>query len=110
MATGSSLELDLDAHITELESDPELPIDGKLFDSCLSFLAVQLAQGQQKLIDLIVKLSGLLLKLQQDPSPVIRLLSKLVEPLTFTDVLALDPPVNFVGGLDTGALPTIYSC
>lgn len=105
MATGSSLELDLNTHITELESDPDVPIDEKLFDSCLSFLAVQLMQEQRKLIDLIVRLSGLLVKLQQDPAPVIRLLSKLIEPLAFTDVLALDPPVNFVGGLDTGALP-----
>lgn len=33
------------------------------------------------------------------------LLEKLVEPLMFADVLSLQPPVNFEGGLDSAALP-----
>lgn len=105
MADATSLEAQLDTHISQLEQDPTTPLDERLFDNGVSFIAVKLSQQPEKLTSLIIRLSVLLLQLQQDPSPVIRLLSKLVEPLTFTDVLSLQPPVDFVAGLDVGALP-----
>lgn len=101
----TTLDAQLESHLTRLEQDPSEPIDDRLFDSCSAFLAAQLVRDQQQLIQLITRLSSLLRNLQQDPSPVVRLLSKLVEPFEFEDILRLDPPVDFVGILDKSALP-----
>lgn len=105
MADAPTLEAQLDAHIVELERDPGTQLDERLFDNCSSLITLKLSQTPEKLFTLIVRLSGLLTQPQQDSSPIIRLLSNLVEPLTFTDVLSLQPPVDFVAGLDVGALP-----
>lgn len=105
MAQLSMLEDQLDAQLRDLEQDPSQPLDEKLLDSCHAFLATQLLQQPDKLTILVTRLSRLLSSFQQDPTPIVRLLSRLIEPFTFTDVLALKPPVDFVAGLHKDALP-----
>lgn len=48
----------------------------------------------------IDQLSEVLQTLQQDPTPVVKLISTIVRPKTFTfnDVLSIQPPVDFVAG------------
>ena len=48
------------------------------------------------------QLSALLQNIQQNPTPAVNLLIRLLSPFAFSDVLAFDPPVNFAAGLDVG--------
>lgn len=103
MAQSNLLAAQLQRHLAELEQDRSVAFDEKLFEECRHFLAVQLQKEPEELIKLIVRLSGVLLNAQRDPAPVVRLLSKLVEPLSFSDVISLQPPIDFVGGLSREA-------
>jgi len=96
---------ELRLHLDSLESDVNLPVNEKLFDECSLFLAAQLVNQPQQLIEIIERTASVLFKTQQDPSAPIRLLTKLVEPLTFSDINSLQTPINFVAGLARDAQP-----
>ena len=101
----SDLQQRLQAHLSDVQSNPSTPLDERLFKEAEVFLATQLFSQPAELLSLITALSSLLPTLQQDPSPVISLLGKLVDPFSFSDVLQLNPPVDFVAGLDVSAVP-----
>ena len=56
---------------------------------------------------LLDKLSGLLPTLQQDPTPVTNLINRLISPprYTFSRVLSINPPVDFLAGLAAPSPP-----
>jgi len=103
----SDLDLNarLQAHLDQVQADPATPFDEKLFKQTEVFLVAQIQDNPTQSISLITTLSSLLQTLEQDPAPVISLLSKLVEPFSFSDILSLQPPVDFVAGLDVAAVP-----
>jgi len=101
----SLLQSRLEAHIAQVRDDASITLDERLFHEAETFLAVQLYNTPPELLSLITLLSSLIPTLQQDPTPVIKLLQRLVEPFSFTDILQLDPPVDFLAGLDVTAIP-----
>jgi hypothetical protein len=54
---------------------------------------------------LVLELYQTLPTLQQNPEPAVRLLTKLLEPVPLSAILSLEPPVDFVQGLDVAAEP-----
>lgn len=95
----------LKAHLEQLESDPSSPADSKLFDECLIIPLSMLPNDKPELVDLVSRLARISTSLQQDPSLLIQLLQKFVQPFSFSEILRLDPPVDFVVGLDVAAQP-----
>jgi hypothetical protein len=94
----------LHQHIQELAQNPQLPVD----DDLLALAAFDLPQrpptvftsaARQQLIVEIYQLLPLL----QSPAQVVRLLSKLLESVPLAAILSLEPPVDFVAGLDVSA-------
>jgi len=63
--------------------------------------------GRASIAALIDQLSGVLPSLQQDPTPIVKLISTITRPATFTfnDVLSIRPPVDFVAGFNTLSAP-----
>ena len=59
------------------------------------------ALGKSQRISLLNGLSGLLPTLQQDPTPAITLVMRLIDvpEISFGDVLELEPQVDFAAGL-----------
>ncbi|KAK7512669.1 uncharacterized protein IWZ02DRAFT_462302 [Phyllosticta citriasiana] len=84
---------------------PSHPLDTTLFDTLLPFISPQLRLDQATIQSLVQQLARLLPQLQQDPAPVIQLLTKLIEPFDFDSIRSLQPPVDFSAGLDLAALP-----
>ncbi|KAK7524640.1 hypothetical protein IWZ03DRAFT_29731 [Phyllosticta citriasiana] len=95
----------LPAHLDDVEQDPSHPLDTTLFDTLLPFISPQLRLDQATIQSLVQQLARLLPQLQQDPAPVIQLLTKLIEPFDFDSIRSLQPPVDFSAGLDLAALP-----
>ena len=65
----TELAAKLQEHVQRLENDPNAAIDERLFDECLVFLAPKLILSQTDNIALVIQLSTLSPKLQQDPDP-----------------------------------------
>lgn len=105
MSATSDLSTRLQAHLDQVQADPATPLDEKLFKQAEVFLVPQIREDPTQSISLVTSLSSLLQTLQQDPGPVTSLLSKLVEPFSFSDILSLQPPVDFVAGLNVAAVP-----
>ncbi|KAK4951658.1 hypothetical protein LTR28_006796 [Elasticomyces elasticus] len=101
MASSGRLIEQLTAHLDALDQDPSTALDVRLLDTCALVLPGSVGEATSTLI---TRLSETLPKLLQDPSPAIPFLMKLLEPYSFTDVLAFQS-VDFVGGLQTAALP-----
>lgn len=97
----------LQASLTQLENDPSTSLDRRLFEECTLLPLASLPRDQNSAMQLISRLARLLPNLQQDPSPAINLLRKCVESfvLSFSNILQLDPPVDFVAGLNPAAQP-----
>ena len=93
--------LQLQQHLQSIQDAPTTPLDEKLIDTCIYALAPTL-QGQDRQ-SLVLTIYQFLPTLQQDPTPLVRLLSKLLEPIPLSLILSLDPPVDFVSGLQIGA-------
>lgn len=92
-------------HLEEVEADPSMPLDVKTLEEC-EYLVVPRVDDHPLLRDrLVSQISGVLPRLQQDPNPLIRLLSQLSEPYPFEKVLSMQPPVDFVAGLSPDAEP-----
>jgi hypothetical protein len=90
----------LNTHISELQTNPATAIDTRLFEEAELILPEYISQ--QETFTLVQQLSALLQDIQQNPTPAVNLLIRLLNPFAFSDVLAFDPPVNFAAGLDVG--------
>ncbi|KAF2084818.1 hypothetical protein K490DRAFT_23756, partial [Saccharata proteae CBS 121410] len=95
----------LPRHFEDVEADPSHPLDADLFEKVEPYLTssevVDLGVSQS----LIEQLARLLPNLQQDPTPAVKLLNRLVVPFEFDAIRSLQPPVDFAGGLDLAAVP-----
>lgn len=94
-------------HLTKVNDEAETSLNIRLLEEAQQFLSPELLSSskEQERIHLVSYISLLLPKLQQDPTPVVELLKNLIKPYSFSDVLAFDPPVDFVAGLDLSARP-----
>lgn len=91
----------LSTHLADLQASPTTTaIDTRLFDEAELVLPDHI--GKEETFALVQQLSALLQDLQQNPTPAVNLLIRLLSPFAFSDVLAFDPPVNFAAGLDVG--------
>lgn len=100
-----SLLSGLQQHLEAVDRNPGQKLDERLLDECCVFLSTDLQQRPQDNVQLVAQISSLSPRLQQDATPLVRLLEKLVETFSFADVLLLQPQVDFAGGLDVEALP-----
>lgn len=103
MATAGSLLDQLQAHLRDLELDPSIDINDRLFESCSLSLTQTIDCDAS--ISVVAKLSTILPTLQNDPTPAIQFLILLLEPYTFSDILSLNTGIDFVAGLDVQAFP-----
>ena len=103
MADQEDLVPRLQAHLQQVHDAPSTPLDQKLLDTASYIYGADLdPETAQRLI---LQIYQLLPTLQQDPSPVNRLLSKLLEPVPLSDILSFEPSVDIVAGLDLAAQP-----
>jgi hypothetical protein len=93
----------LNTHLSELQANPATAIDTRLFEEAELVLPEYISQ--QETFTLVQQLSALLQDIQQNPTPAVNLLIRLLNPFAFSDVLSFDPPVNFAVGLDVGRCP-----
>ena len=98
-----NLDARLNTHLQELDSDPSLKLDERLFEQCALILRQTISKEES--VPLIVKLSEVVPKLHSDPTPAIHLLIVLLQPYSFSDVLSIGNGIDFVAGLDTRAVP-----
>lgn len=113
---------EVQAHLQEFLDDPSKGLNEKLLESVdgqvtgpssASPSSYSKANFSQETIlesdrdALLNKLSGLLPTLQQDPTPVTNLINRLVSPqrYTFSRVLTINPPVDFLAGLAAPSPP-----
>ncbi|KIW08284.1 uncharacterized protein PV09_01203 [Verruconis gallopava] len=95
--------LRLRQHLKDVHDNPSIILDEKLLDQArYSLIPTLTSQDRQALI---LQVYQLLPNLQQDPAPTVSLLSKLLEPVSLSDVLALEPPVDFIAGLQVATTP-----
>jgi hypothetical protein len=95
--------LRLREHLQQVQNEPSIPLDEKLLDTAIYALAPTLSPDDTQA--LILQIYQLLPELEQDPTPVIRLLSRLLEPVPLANILSLEPPVDFISGLQVAAVP-----
>lgn len=90
-------------HLQNVQDDPSTALDEKLLDTAIYALIPTLTP--QDVQSLVLQIYQLLPNLHQDPSPVVRLLHRLLEPIPLSAILSLEPPVDFVSGLQVAATP-----
>ncbi|KAK8170993.1 hypothetical protein BKA80DRAFT_315059 [Phyllosticta citrichinensis] len=95
----------LPAHLDDVEQNPSHPLDTTLFDTLQPFLSSQFRIEHAETQGLVQQLARLLPQLQQDPTPVIQLLVKLIDRHDFDFLRSIRPPVDFAAGLDLAATP-----
>ncbi|KAI9793656.1 MAG: hypothetical protein M1816_007551 [Peltula sp. TS41687] len=86
----------LRSSLAKVVADPQEPLDKSLLEKCRDTLTFSSESDLRSLVPtLLPELLSLLPLLQQDPTPVVYLTVKLVEPLSFADVLTYTsgPPV-----------------
>ncbi|KAK6435823.1 hypothetical protein LTR95_007988 [Oleoguttula sp. CCFEE 5521] len=93
---------ELDRHVATLVASPSTTkVDARLFNDAELILPNHISPHQT--LDLVKSLAALLQTIQSDPTPVVNLLVKLLEPFTFDDILAFEPPIDLVTGLNASA-------
>ncbi|KAF2145036.1 uncharacterized protein K452DRAFT_284426 [Aplosporella prunicola CBS 121167] len=95
----------LPIHFAEVEQDPSTPLDVDLIDLVQPFVSAPDVVDASTSQALTAQLARLLPTLQQDPTPAIQLLVKLIEPYDFDAIRSIQPPVDFAAGLDLAAVP-----
>ncbi|KAK8247879.1 hypothetical protein HDK77DRAFT_441075 [Phyllosticta capitalensis] len=108
MASNDSVSAALErlpAHLDDVEQNPSHPLDTALFETLQPFISSSSVLDPTTSQALIQQLARLLPQLQQDPAPVIDLLTKMIEPFDFDSIRSLQPPVDFAAGLDLAAVP-----
>lgn len=103
MAETQELLQRLHAHLQQVHDDPSITLDQKLLDTASYIYSPEL--GPEASQNLILQIYQVLPTLQQDPAPLIRLLSKLLEPVPLSGVLSIVPTEELIPGLDIQAQP-----
>ncbi|KAL2820517.1 hypothetical protein BDW59DRAFT_113503 [Aspergillus cavernicola] len=84
------------AHLQQVQSDPSTPLDQTLLEK----LKLELTESTDRKVPatLLTQISQLLPVLQEDPTPITTLGIKSAAYFSFTDLRAVDPPVDFIAG------------
>lgn len=91
------------AHLQAVQHEPSTPFDENLLETAGYVLLPALTPPQIQA--LVLQLYQTLPTLQQDPEPAVRLLTKLLASIPLSAILSLEPPVDFVQGLDVTSEP-----
>jgi len=105
MADVETLQNTLENHLLQLQEAPDTPLNELLFEECGIFLPSHLQKHPEQLRWIVQQVAKTLPTIQHDPQICIRLLLRLIETYSFSDVIHLDPPVDFVTGLSVSAQP-----
>ncbi|KAL2802222.1 hypothetical protein BJX63DRAFT_415658 [Aspergillus granulosus] len=91
------------AHLQQVQSDPSTPLDQTLLDK----LKLELIETTDRKVpaQLLIQISQLLPVLQEDPTPITTLGIKSAAYFSFTDIRAVDPPINFIAGFQAPSPP-----
>ncbi|KAK2766055.1 hypothetical protein FQN54_007570 [Arachnomyces sp. PD_36] len=91
------------AHLEQVIADPSTPLQVPTLEK----LQVQLTASTNHTIPaaLLSQIALVLPVLQEDPTPITDLGIKSSQYLSFTDVCALDPPINFIAGIKAPSPP-----
>ncbi len=90
------------SHIEDVSLDPLKSLDQSLIEQS-ELLTDQLSTPIRR--DLALKLIDLIQKIEENPTPVTKLLGKVLEPYTYSEVLNLNPNIDFAAGLSLEAAP-----
>ncbi|GAB7363082.1 hypothetical protein MBLNU230_g3374t1 [Neophaeotheca triangularis] len=101
MSNSAAISSRLQSHLSEVEANPSTPLDQRLLEEAEIVLSVSPLE-QQEHFTVVKQLSTLLPQLQQDPTTAASLLTRLLEPFSFGDILSFDPRVDFAAGLAVG--------
>ncbi|KAL2865619.1 uncharacterized protein BJX67DRAFT_357627 [Aspergillus lucknowensis] len=90
-------------HLRQVQSDPSIPLDQNLLDR----LKLELIETTDRKVpaQLLTQISQLLPVLQEDPTPITTLGIKSAAYFNFTDLRAVDPPINFIAGFQAPSPP-----
>lgn len=94
----------LTQHLKQVQQHPSLPLDASLFDA-VEPLAASNSLDSKTAYELLSQMTRLFNVLQQDPTPVIQLVTKLGAGFDFDTIRSLDPPIEFAGALVLAATP-----
>lgn len=102
MAIPSTFD-ELKLHLAKVQEDPSTSLDITLIDR----LKLQLLESTDPVVPatLLSQISALLPVLQEDPTPLTTLAIKATTYFSFTDLRAVDPPINLVAGLKAPSPP-----
>ncbi|KAL3465857.1 hypothetical protein BJX64DRAFT_252040 [Aspergillus heterothallicus] len=91
------------AHLQQVQSDPSTPLDQTLLDK----LKLELIETTDRKVpaQLLTQISQLLPVLQEDPTPITTLGITSAAYFSFTDLRAVDPPINLVAGVQAPSPP-----
>ena len=103
MATPFAVLTDLSAHLQAVESDPTTQLNTELLEQCELFTSTPEYRNRiwTETQPLFLQIAALLPQLQQDPSPLVRFITKLAGPYRFEDI----KDVDFEIALDLQATP-----
>lgn len=91
------------AHLQQIQRDPSTALDQTILDK----LKLELTESTDRKVPatLLTQISQLLPILQEDPTPITTLGIKSAAYFSFSDLLAVDPPINFVAGFRAPSPP-----
>ncbi|EZF31881.1 hypothetical protein H109_03033 [Trichophyton interdigitale MR816] len=97
-------------NLEQILADPSTPLDVHLLDKLGAEVVAQTDHGLSK--KLIALISRVLPVLQEDPSPVATLATKVAQYLSFSELQSIDPRIDFVAGIRAGspAINTLVLC
>ncbi|KAL5342897.1 hypothetical protein BJX70DRAFT_355161 [Aspergillus crustosus] len=90
-------------HLRQVQGDPSTPLDQPLLDK----LKLELTESTDLKVPaaLLTQISQLLPVLQEDPTPITTLGIKSAAYFSFTDLRAVDPPINLIAGFRAPSPP-----
>ncbi|KAL4788092.1 hypothetical protein BJX76DRAFT_317074 [Aspergillus varians] len=91
------------AHLQQVQNDPSTPLDQTILDK----LKLELTESTDRKVPatLLTQISQLLPVLQEDPTPITTLGIKSAAFFTFSDLRAVDPPIDFIAGFRAPSPP-----
>lgn len=90
-------------HLQQIQRDPSTKLDTNIIDK----LKLELTENTDRNVPatLLIQISELLPVLQEDPTPLTTLAIKAAGYLSFSDLRAVDPPINFIAGFKAPSPP-----
>ncbi|PYH41999.1 uncharacterized protein BP01DRAFT_359789 [Aspergillus saccharolyticus JOP 1030-1] len=90
-------------HLEQIQRDPTTKLDANIIDK----LKLELTETTDRSVPstLLIQISELLPVLQEDPTPLTTLAVKASAYLTFSDLRAVNPPINFIAGFKAPSPP-----